>query len=175
MNIGEFSVIWKENTNRNKDNYKSLLVIRLFRIANLIYSSKKKGYFLFILGIPYLIFYRIFVEWLLCIELPFGCQVGPGLIIDHGQALVVNKNVVIGKNCRLRNSTTIGCKVMPDGKQLPSPRIGDNVDVGANVVIIGDITIGNNVTIGAGSVVVKDVPDNCVVAGNPARVIEMKQ
>ena len=47
--------------------------------------------------------------------------------------------------------------------------------LGANVTIIGDITIGNNVTIGAGSVVVKDVPDNSVVVGNPARVIKYTQ
>ena len=51
------------------------------------------------------------------------------------------------------------------------PVIGDNVTVGANVVIIGNVTIGNNVVIGAGSVVVKDVPSNVVVAGNPVRVI----
>lgn len=51
------------------------------------------------------------------------------------------------------------------------PIIGDNVSLGATVTIIGNVKIGNNVTIGAGSVVVKDVPDNCVVAGNPAKII----
>jgi len=43
--------------------------------------------------------------------------------------------------------------------------------LGAQVLIIGDIRVGNNVVVGAGSVVVRDVPDNCVVAGNPAREI----
>ncbi|HAB26474.1 MAG TPA: serine acetyltransferase, partial [Xanthomarina gelatinilytica] len=52
------------------------------------------------------------------------------------------------------------------------PIIGNDVTVGANVVIIGNITIGDHVVIGAGSVVVKDVPSNCVIAGNPARVIK---
>ena len=51
------------------------------------------------------------------------------------------------------------------------PWLGDNVDVGANVVVIGGVRIGNNVKIGAGSVVTKDVPDNCTVVGNPARII----
>ena len=46
---------------------------------------------------------------------------------------------------------------------------------GCHVAIIGDITIGNNVTIGAGAVVVKDVPDNAVVVGNPARIIKYKK
>ena len=156
---------------RNKGNHKSLFILCLFRIANVIYSYKKHNKFIWLLGVPYLIFYRILVEWLLCVELPYGCKIGAGLIIDHGYALVVNRHAVIGENCLLRNSTTIGCKLDSEGKQLPSPRIGDNVDVGANAVIIGDIKIGNNVRIGAGSVVVKDIPDDCVVAGNPARVI----
>ena len=51
------------------------------------------------------------------------------------------------------------------------PIIGNTVNLGANVVIIGNIHIGDNVIVGAGSVVVKDIPDNCIVAGNPARII----
>ena len=52
------------------------------------------------------------------------------------------------------------------------PTIGNNVSLGANVNIMGNVTIGNNVIVGAGSVVVKDVPDNCIVAGNPAKIIK---
>ena len=51
------------------------------------------------------------------------------------------------------------------------PVIGNNVTLGASVTIIGNVKIGNNVIIGAGSVVVHDVPNNTIVAGNPARVI----
>ena len=50
-------------------------------------------------------------------------------------------------------------------------RIGDNVWIGGNVVINPGVTIGSNVVIGSGSVVTKDIPDNCVAAGNPCRVI----
>ena len=46
------------------------------------------------------------------------------------------------------------------------------VSLGAHVTIIGPVRVGNNVTIGAGSVVVKDIPDNAVVVGNPARIIK---
>ncbi|MBL7956618.1 MAG: serine acetyltransferase, partial [Flavobacteriales bacterium] len=49
------------------------------------------------------------------------------------------------------------------------PRFGDRVDIGANAVVIGPITIGDDALIGAGAVVVKDVPPNCVAVGNPAR------
>ena len=75
----------------------------------------------------------------------------------------------IGENFQFRNGLTIGNKA--NNNQL-IPTIGDNVTVGANVVIIGDIIIGDNVTVGAGAVVVKDVPNNSIVAGNPAKVIK---
>ena len=49
--------------------------------------------------------------------------------------------------------------------------IGDNVWFGGNCIVLSGVTIGNNVVVGAGSVVTKDIPDNAVVAGNPARII----
>ncbi len=58
------------------------------------------------------------------------------------------------------------------GSGVPVPCAPKNVTCGCHVAIIGDITIGNNVTIGAGAVVVKDVPDNAAVVGNPARIIK---
>lgn len=166
--------IIRKDFKNNKGNYKALLVIALYRSASYFHRCKKTFMPLWLIGVPYLIFYRIFVEWLLCVEIPWDCVIGPGLIIDHGQGLVINKHAVIGSNCRLRNAVTIGCKISSDGKQLPSPRIGDNVDIGAAALIIGDIKIGNNVSIGAGSVVLKDVQDNSVVVGNPGRVIRTK-
>ena len=48
--------------------------------------------------------------------------------------------------------------------------IGNGVTIGAGAIILGEITIGNNSIIGAGAVVLKDVPDNVIVAGNPAEI-----
>jgi putative colanic acid biosynthesis acetyltransferase WcaB len=64
--------------------------------------------------------------------------------------------------------------MLPNGEQGPSPVIGDNVEIGSNVVIIGDISIGDGAIVGAGSVVTKDVPAHAVVVGNPARIIKFK-
>ena len=66
-------------------------------------------------------------------------------------------------------NTVIGNKYQ-NGKYV-KPYLESNIFVGANAVIIGDVHIGNNVKIGAGSVVTKSIPDNCVVVGNPAKII----
>jgi len=154
----------------NRQNFKAQLVLFMFRLVQAFnrYTVTKIIFF------PYFMFYRFFVEWHLGIELPRKLTIGKGLSLYHGQALVVNKSTIIGSNCVLRNSTTIGHKKLSDGTFSACPRIGNNVDIGANVCIIGGITIGDNVIIGAGSVVVKDVPSDCVVVGNPARVVEQK-
>jgi serine acetyltransferase len=154
---------WKENP----QNIKARLILIGYRFAHLATKNRV----LFILLIPQLIIYRVIVEWFLGVELPYKTVVKGPLTIYHGQSLVVNDGTIIGSNCKLRNSTTIGTKILPNGLYSRSPILGDNVDVGANVCIIGDVKIGNNVTIGAGSVVVKDIPDNSVVVGNPARII----
>ncbi|MDB5063405.1 MAG: serine acetyltransferase, partial [Mucilaginibacter sp.] len=96
------------------------------------------------------------------------------LIFYHGQGLVVNFKTIIGENCVLRNGVTIGHKKLADGSLSNAPRIGNNVDIGANACIIGDITIGDNVIIGAGAVVIKDIPANSIAVGNPAKVLENK-
>lgn len=98
-------------------------------------------------------------------------SVGKGLIIWHGYSTSINA-ISIGENCEIWQNVTIGKKStlkIPD-----KPIIGNNVKICANSVVIGPIKIGNNVTIGAGTVVTKNVPDNCIVVGNPSRIIEKK-
>lgn len=94
-------------------------------------------------------------------------KIAGGMMCYHPFASVINAKS-IGANFQFRNGLTIGNK-SNDNSLLPI--IGNDVTVGANAIIIGDITIGNNVVIGAGSVVVKDVPSNSVIAGNPAKIL----
>lgn len=151
------------------------------------YESKElypfKGFFLkayLLQNDPYfrqLFYYRIglisvFIRWYAPGERTFMIEcaaIGEKAYFPHSYSTIINAKS-IGKCFVCRQCTTIGNK--KDGRNDLTPVIGDNVNVGANVVIIGNITIGNNVIIGAGSVVVHDVPDNCVVVGNPARVIK---
>ncbi len=157
----------KRDWYRNDGNLKGKIILFLFRFAHV--ASRNKV--VFFLMIPYLVFYRVFVEWLLGIEVPYKTCIGPGFVIYHGQSLVINDGVTIGLDCTVRHCTTIGHKELADGSFSTCPKIGNHVDIGANVCIIGPIKIGDNVKIGAGAVVVKDVPANSVVVGNPARIL----
>ncbi|UCC45806.1 MAG: serine acetyltransferase [Candidatus Zixiibacteriota bacterium] len=154
----------------NKGNVKGIFVLAFFRLAQVF--ARRKGSVLWWLGLPLMIAYRLIVEYIMCIELRPGTQVGPGLILEHGFALVVNDRTVIGANVHLRHSITIGCIKLPDGSQGPSPVIENGVEIGANTCVIGGIRVGNNSKIAAGSVVIRDVPPDVVVAGNPAEVIK---
>ena len=95
---------------------------------------------------------------------------GPGLQIWHYGYIIINGATQIGKNLTIYPSVEIGHKVVNGG----CPIIGDNVFIGAGAKIFGNIKIGNNVTIAANSVVLNDIPDNAVVGGVPAKIIKLK-
>lgn len=94
-------------------------------------------------------------------------QIGPGLFIAH--PVMVFLDCAIGTNCFIHQCTTIGYGCSDGGAGRPS--IGDNVWIGPNVVISGNISIGSYSTIAAGAVVTKDVPEKSLAMGNPARIV----
>jgi putative colanic acid biosynthesis acetyltransferase WcaB len=156
-----------QDFSNNKHNTKGKIITFFFRIGN--YAVQK--YWLKIIFTPYLIFYKLVFEWIFCIEIPYNTKIDAGLMIYHGFGIVINKQSIIGKNVKIRQNTTIG-NSKNGGK---SPIIEDNVDIGANCVIIGEIIIGNHSIIGAGSVINKSIPPFSVVVGNPFRIVKKLQ
>lgn len=108
-----------------------------------------------------------FIEITTGISIPADAEIGKGLRIHHFGEIILHSAARIGENCTLHQGVTIGDR----GNPLKAPNIGNNVFIGAGAKILGDITVGNNCKIGANAVVIESVPDNCVVVGVPAKIV----
>jgi serine O-acetyltransferase len=101
------------------------------------------------------------------IELPCEVEIGQNFIIDHFGGIVISGYAKFGDNCRIRNGVVVGLRHVEDKR---APAIGDNVDIGSGAKLLGPIRIGSNVVIGANAVVMVDVPDDSIAVGVPAVV-----
>lgn len=139
--------------------------IRYLRFVE-FYTSNKKKRFLYLI---YIVLYKRLGFKLRYTIYPN--TTGPGLRIFHtGDFLHIKKNCRIGKNLTLLPGVVIGNKNLIDDDSWVT--IGDNCYLGLGAKIFGQVTIGDNVVIGANSVVTKDIPNNCVVSGIPAKIIK---
>ena len=93
-------------------------------------------------------------------------QIGEGFYLGHWGTVVINPKAKIGKNCNIAQGVTIA--QANRGKNEGAPEIGNEVWIGPNAVIVGNVKIGNNVLIAPNAYVNFDVPENAVVIGNPA-------
>lgn len=94
-----------------------------------------------------------------------GADFGPGFVMVHSNGIVINGAVRGGAGIVIEHQVTIGAG------NGGSPRLGDNVFVGAGARIIGAVRIGTNVKIGANAVVTRDIPDGVTAVGVPARIV----
>ncbi len=112
------------------------------------------------------------VEILCGISIGSTAKLGRRLAIEHHGCIVIHGSTEIGDDCLIRHGVTMGNIGLSD--PLSAPRVGNRVEIGAGAKLLGRITIGNNVIIGANAVVIRDVPDNAVVAGVPAKVVRLR-
>lgn len=102
------------------------------------------------------------------IDLPCEVRIGRRFLIEHFGGIIISGDAVFGDDCVVRNGVTVGLR---HRGVRGAPVIGDRVDIGAGAKVLGPIRIGNDVAIGANAVVIQDVPDGCLAVGVPARII----
>jgi len=100
----------------------------------------------------------------------FGAEIGMGSMIDMGA--VLGGRAIVGENCHIGANSVLAGVIEP--ASADPVRIGNNVTVGANAVVLEGVQVGDNAVVGAGAVVTKNVAPNEVVVGVPAKVIKVK-
>jgi serine O-acetyltransferase len=116
------------------------------------------------LSLVYRLLFKL-VQIVTGIELPCEVEIGRNFIIDHFGGIVISGYAKFGDNCRIRNGVVVGLQRVDDPG---APTVGDNVDIGTGAKLLGHIRIGNNVLIGANAVVITNVPDGSIAVGVPA-------
>jgi serine O-acetyltransferase len=107
------------------------------------------------------------VRFVTGIEIHPGATIGRRFVIDHGMGVVIGETTVIGDDVLIYHGVTLGGKENIRTKRHPT--IGNNVMIGAESILLGNITVGDNVQIGAGSVITRDVPSDSVLVGGRLR------
>jgi len=139
-----------------------------FILRKCSHFQKKKTFFG---NLIYLIYYSLWYHYSVkySIHIPPATKIGYGLYLGYGENITVTESAIIGNNVNLNHGAVIGRTNR--GKKMGSPTIGDCVWIGTNAIVVGKISIGNNVLIAPLSQVHFDIPENSVVAGNPAKII----
>ena len=107
------------------------------------------------------------------IEIHPGAEIGRRVFIDHGDGVVIGETTIIGDDVTIYQGVTLGGTGKDVGKRHPT--IGSGVTIGAGAKVLGPITVGDHSKVGAGAIVLKDVPPECTVVGNPGRIVKKKQ
>ena len=102
------------------------------------------------------------------VEIHPAASIGRRLFIDHGMGVVIGETAVVGDDVVMFHGSTLGGRAMHHGKRHPT--VGNNVVVGAGAKILGPVWIGDDVQIGANAVVITDVPAGAIAVGVPAKI-----
>lgn len=152
---------------RNNYSFQGFWIMLVYRLGRWQFCLESK-----FLRFPFMALYSFLfklIEMFTKAHISCEAEIGRDFIIDHYGDILISPKVRIGSGCRIRQEVVVGYK---DDMFLDAvPTIGSYVDIGAGAKLLGKIKIGNNVKIGANAVVIHDVPDNCTAVGVPARII----
>lgn len=111
-----------------------------------------------------------FSRFMTGIEIHPGATIGHRLFIDHGMGVVIGETCEIGDDVVIYQGVTLGGTGKEKGKRHPT--IGNSVVIGSGAKVLGSFQVGDNSSIGSNAVVLREVPSNSTVVGNPGRVVK---
>lgn len=140
--------------------FKGFHALQTYRVAHWLWSHKRHdlAYYL-----------QMRMSELYSVDIHPAAEIGQGIMIDHGHAVVIGETASVGDNVSILHGVTLGGTGKEDGDR--HPKIGHGVLIGAGAKILGNIEIGCCSRIAAGSVVLHDMPPGKTVAGVPAKIV----
>ncbi len=140
--------------------YKGFLALQAQRISHQLWHDERQTLALYI---------QSRVSELFAVDIHPATHIGSGVMMDHATGIVIGETAQVGNDVSILQDVTLGGTGAERGDR--HPKIMDGVLVGAGAKVLGNITVGNHARIAACSVVLKDVPPRCTVAGIPAKPI----
>ncbi|NUQ28828.1 MAG: serine acetyltransferase [Acidobacteriaceae bacterium] len=141
-----------------------------YRLGRWVYSPDR-NLLVRCLGKPLHLIGATWIEAFLQMRINVRAEIGPGLLIAHCGGITLHPEVVIGRHCDIAHHVTLGTR---GGGSHGAPKLGKNVYVGTNAVLIGPIHVGDGARIAANSLVNRDVPAGATVMGVPAVVVKQR-
>lgn len=140
--------------------FKGFLALQTHRIAHRIWRQGRE---------TLAFHFQSRVSELFGIDIHPAARIGIGVMFDHASGITIGETAIVGDRCSLLHGVTLG----GTGKEVGDrhPKIGNGVLLSVGAKVLGNITIGDEAKVAAGSVVLKDVPARCTVAGVPARTV----
>lgn len=140
--------------------FKGFLALQTHRIANHLWKQGRE---------TLAFHFQSRASELFAVDIHPAASIGKGVMLDHATDITIGETAIIGNDCSLLHGVTLG----GTGKEVGDrhPKIGNGVLLSVGAKVLGNIHIGDEAKVAAGSVVLKDVPAQCTVAGVPAKQV----
>lgn len=140
--------------------YKGLHALEAYRVAHWLWTQNRQTLALC---------FQNRISEVFGVDIHPAARIGSGVFIDHGTSLVIGETAVVEDDVSMLQEVTLGGTGKESGDRHPKIRTGVLISAGAK--ILGNVEVGADAKVGAGSVVLKDVPAGCTVAGVPAKIV----
>jgi serine O-acetyltransferase len=144
--------------------FKGFQALQSYRVGHWLWTQNRRSLALFL---------QNRISQVFAVDIHPAARIGQGILIDHGTGVVIGETAVVENDVSMLHEVTLGGTGKETGDRHPKVREG--VLIGAGAKILGNVEVGKRAKVGAGSVVLRDVPPHCTVAGVPARVVGCPQ